>query len=144
MVRHSSGSYFAQHIECLLDTPAAETPTREMSKSPEEGEDMDAENDDDAAMMAAMGLTSFGSTKVSSVPEELLDASAPIICTDHFFQGKHVLGNQEGAANIKKVRTWRQYMNRRGGFNRCASCLLVPALFNSPWFSFDRPLDKIK
>ncbi|KAI6028619.1 hypothetical protein F5J12DRAFT_903569 [Pisolithus orientalis] len=46
-------------------------------------------------MMAAMGLSSFGSTK-----------------------GKHVEGNQEGSVNVKKIRTWRQYMNRRGGFNR--------------------------
>lgn len=35
-------------------------------------------------------------------------------------QGKQVTGNQEGGANVKKVRTWRQYMNRRGGFNRSA------------------------
>lgn len=28
------------------------------------------------------------------------------------FQGKHAEGNQEGTANIKKIRTWRQYMNR--------------------------------
>jgi len=55
-------------------------------------EDID---DDDAAMMATMGVTGFGSTK-----------------------GKHVEGNQEGTVNIKKTRTWRQYMNRRGGFNR--------------------------
>lgn len=34
------------------------------------------------------------------------------------FQGKHVEGNQEGITNVKKMRTWRQYMNRRGGFNR--------------------------
>ncbi|KAF9566297.1 DUF1777-domain-containing protein [Agrocybe pediades] len=61
----------------------------------ESEEPMDAENDDDAAMMALMGVTGFGSTK-----------------------GKHVTGNQEGAVNIKKQRTWRQYMNRRGGFNR--------------------------
>ena len=53
-------------------------------------------------------------------------------------QGKHVDGNQEGAVDVKKMRTWRQYMNRcvsvfisfkalaeiyvlvcrRGGFNR--------------------------
>jgi len=46
-------------------------------------------------MMAMMGVTGFGSTK-----------------------GKHVEGNQEGAAQVKKMRTWRQYMNRRGGFNR--------------------------
>jgi U4/U6.U5 tri-snRNP-associated protein 3 len=56
---------------------------------------MDDMNEDDADMMAAMGLSGFGSTK-----------------------GKHVEGNQEGKVNVKKVRTWRQYMNRRGGFNR--------------------------
>lgn len=58
---------------------------------------MDATNDDDAAMMAMMGLpaSGFGSTK-----------------------GRHVIGNQEGAVDVKKMRTWRQYMNRRGGFNR--------------------------
>jgi hypothetical protein len=27
-------------------------------------------------------------------------------------QGKHVTGNQEGSVDIKKIRTWRQYMNR--------------------------------
>jgi hypothetical protein len=31
---------------------------------PEEGETMEAVNDDDEAMMATMGLTGFGSTKV--------------------------------------------------------------------------------
>ncbi|KAI0807527.1 hypothetical protein C8Q74DRAFT_71616 [Fomes fomentarius] len=61
----------------------------------EEGEAMDATNDDDAAMMAMMGMTGFGTTK-----------------------GKHVEGNQEGSVDVKKMRTWRQYMNRRGGFNR--------------------------
>lgn len=61
----------------------------------EEGEAMDAVNEDDAAMMAMMGLSGFGTTK-----------------------GKHVDGNQEGGVDVKKMRTWRQYMNRRGGFNR--------------------------
>ncbi|PFH52411.1 hypothetical protein AMATHDRAFT_46279 [Amanita thiersii Skay4041] len=68
----------------------------------EEGEEMDAVNDEDTAMMAAMGLSGFGSTK-----------------------GKHVAGNQEGVANVKKIRTWRQYMNRRGGFNRSGDKLLT-------------------
>jgi len=53
---------------------------------------MDVINEDDEAMMAVMGLTGFGSSK-----------------------GKKVEGNQEGGANVKKMRTWRQYMNRRGG-----------------------------
>jgi len=56
---------------------------------------MDVANDEDDAMAAMMGLNGFGSTK-----------------------GKQVTGNQDGGVNIKKVRTWRQYMNRRGGFNR--------------------------
>jgi len=61
----------------------------------EEGETMDATNEDDTAMMAMMGMSGFGTTK-----------------------GKHVDGNQEGGVDVKKMRTWRQYMNRRGGFNR--------------------------
>jgi len=55
----------------------------------------DIVDDDDEAMMAMMGVSGFGSTK-----------------------GKHVAGNQEGGVDIKKERTWRQYMNGRGGFNR--------------------------
>ncbi|KAL9714790.1 hypothetical protein Ac2012v2_001450 [Leucoagaricus gongylophorus] len=61
----------------------------------EEGEEMDVINEDEDAMMAMMGMSGFGSTK-----------------------GQHVTGNQEGGVNVKKTRTWRQYMNRRGGFNR--------------------------
>lgn len=67
----------------------------DMDAAPEEGEEIEATTADEGAMMAAMGLSSFGSTK-----------------------GKHVEGNQEGSVNVKKIRTWRQYMNRRGGFNR--------------------------
>jgi len=66
-----------------------------LTEDGEEGETMDTTNEDDAAMMAMMGMSGFGSTK-----------------------GKHVEGNQEGGADVKKMRTWRQYMNRRGGFNR--------------------------
>ena len=62
----------------------------------EDGEDTD---EPDAAMMAAMGFGGFGSTKQ-----------------------KEVDGNQEGAAFIKQQRTWRQYMNRKGGFNRSDFC----------------------
>ncbi|KAI0093869.1 hypothetical protein BDY19DRAFT_281043 [Irpex rosettiformis] len=80
-------------------TGSEEAKSRQLSEMPtedgEEGEAMDATNEDDAAMMAMMGLTGFGTTK-----------------------GKRVEGNQEGSANVKKIRTWRQYMNRRGGFNR--------------------------
>ncbi|ORX72253.1 DUF1777-domain-containing protein [Linderina pennispora] len=46
-------------------------------------------------MMALMGFGGFDSTK-----------------------GKSVAGNSDGAANVKKQRKFRQYMNRKGGFNR--------------------------
>lgn len=66
---------------------------------------MEEENDDDAAIMAMMGVSGFGSTKVTHYCH--FDRLMLII-----YQGKHVEGNQEGSADIKKVRTWRQYMNR--------------------------------
>ncbi|KAG9019646.1 hypothetical protein FRB90_011992 [Tulasnella sp. 427] len=67
-------------------------PPPPMDLDPEEGEDL---SEADAAMMAQMGFGGFGTTK-----------------------GKEVQGNQEGGVSIKKQRTWRQYMNRKGGFNR--------------------------
>ena len=67
----------------------------------EEGEEMD----DDAGMMAMMGLNGFGSTKVGTLSQLRVE---PHCC----WQGKHIDGNQEGTAFIKKERTWRQYMNR--------------------------------
>ncbi|KAJ1664384.1 U4/U6.U5 small nuclear ribonucleoprotein, partial [Coemansia sp. RSA 1646] len=33
-------------------------------------------------------------------------------------KNKKVNGNDVGAANVKKQRKFRQYMNRKGGFNR--------------------------
>ncbi|EKM55595.1 uncharacterized protein PHACADRAFT_28616 [Phanerochaete carnosa HHB-10118-sp] len=84
--------------------PGSEEPkSRQVSEVPtedrEEGNAMDQEpqQDEEAAMMAMMGLPmqGFGSTK-----------------------GKHVEGNQEGSANVKKVRTWRQYMNRSVSLSR--------------------------
>lgn len=49
----------------------------------------------EASMMKMMGFSDFNSTK-----------------------GKHVPGNDIYAANIVQKRKYRQYMNRRGGFNR--------------------------
>ncbi|KIY50998.1 hypothetical protein FISHEDRAFT_64547 [Fistulina hepatica ATCC 64428] len=75
--------------------PSVDDSKPSSSKASADGDIMDVEQEEDTAMMAMMGMSGFGSTK-----------------------GKHVLGNQEGDVEIKKVRTWRQYMNRRGGFNR--------------------------
>jgi len=33
-------------------------------------------------------------------------------------KGKHVEGNDWGAVKVKSERVYRQYMNRKGGFNR--------------------------
>lgn len=70
---------------------------------------MDVTNDggdDDAAMMAMMGLSGFGSTKVRVYWQKSLTF---LLITA---QGKHVDGNQGGSVDVKKIRTWRQYMNR--------------------------------
>ena len=60
------------HADRPLGTPEPSgSRPRQDSEAPadgvEEGEAMDATNDDDAAMMAMMGLTGFGTTKVSHI-----------------------------------------------------------------------------
>ncbi|TXT12963.1 hypothetical protein VHUM_01364 [Vanrija humicola] len=52
-------------------------------------------DEETAAMAAMMGFGGFGTSK-----------------------GQEVEGNDVGGAKTHKKRTWRQYMNRRGGFNR--------------------------
>jgi len=56
---------------------------------------IDPNEDPEQAMMKAMGISGFNTTK-----------------------GKKVVGNDAAAVSIKKQRQYRQYMNRRGGFNR--------------------------
>nr|ODN91629.1 hypothetical protein L204_05615 [Cryptococcus depauperatus CBS 7855] len=58
-------------------------------------EDAPDPNDPEAQMAALMGFGGFSTTKKKGV--------------EH---------NAEGGINVHKQRTWRQYMNRRGGFNR--------------------------
>jgi U4/U6.U5 tri-snRNP-associated protein 3 len=74
----------------------------------EEGVEGEEEEEVDP-MAAMMGFGGFGTTKVS-----LPSRSKPK--TD--IKNKST-GQYEGAtANVHTQRTWRQYMNRRGGFNR--------------------------
>jgi U4/U6.U5 tri-snRNP-associated protein 3 len=69
----------------------------------------------DPAMAAMMGFGGFTTTKVSrGSPQRLLRWDT----ADGLVQGKSVGPNADGGANVHKQRTWRQYMNRRGGFNR--------------------------
>ena len=58
----------------------------------EEEEEVD---DDDEEMRRVMGFSGFDTTR-----------------------GKHVDGNDAGAVSKHKARKYRQYMNRKGGFNR--------------------------
>lgn len=121
----------------------------------EEGEEMDDTNEDDAAMMAMMGMAGFGSTKVCVM------VMIPIMEGSLCVKGKLVEGNQEGGASVKKVRTWRQYMNRylikalflpialltciyiqTGRFQQVRYSTFTKLLII--YWHFDRPLDKIK
>lgn len=71
----------------------------------------EGEEDPEAEMAAMMGFGGFNSTKVSSISRRLdVRLTRP--------QGKSLGVNADGAVKVHKQRTWRQYMNRRGGFNR--------------------------
>ncbi|KAH8914815.1 DUF1777-domain-containing protein [Atractiella rhizophila] len=65
--------------------------------------DVDLMADDTEAMARMMGFGGFTTT-----------------------HGKQVDGNEVGTANVKKQRTWRQYMNRKGGFNRSSLSHILP------------------
>eukprot|EP00108_Taenia_solium_P010741 TsM_000418400 transcript=TsM_000418400 gene=TsM_000418400 len=61
--------------------------------------------------------------KVSSTKAPQTEGELEMMKTLGFFsfdstKGKHVRGNNVYVANIQKKRKYRQYMNRRGGFNR--------------------------
>lgn len=76
----------------------------------------DEEEGMDPALAAMMGFGGFGTTKVSYIlrvdPEKATLDKADV-------QDKKVADQVvEGKAQVYKERTWRQYMNRRGGFNR--------------------------
>lgn len=67
-----------------------------IQQEPQEAQPTVNEDDDpETQMMKLMGFGGFDSTK-----------------------GKHVAGADMSGANVKKQPKYRQYMNRRGGFNR--------------------------
>lgn len=69
-------------------------PREEEREREQHSEEPDAD-DPEAQMAAMMGFGGFNSTKKKGIGQ-----------------------NVEGDASVHKQRTWRQYMNRRGGFNR--------------------------
>jgi len=58
-------------------------------------DDLEGKTEDEIAMMRAMGFCGFSTTK-----------------------NTHVVGNTTGAVHTVVSRKYRQYMNRKGGFNR--------------------------
>lgn len=78
------------------------------AKHAEEGEQGQDEEEDPLASM--MGFGGFGTTKVC--------ASRHTPSHSTHSQGKGIGQHEEGNVKVHKQRTWRQYMNRRGGFNR--------------------------
>lgn len=96
---------------CIPDAfsaPTSSKPVLDTDTPAEEGEEMDVTTVEEESMAAMMGLRGFGSTKVR-IP--FPTPPFPLISI-YTSQGKRVEGNQEGTANVKKIRTWRQYMNR--------------------------------
>lgn len=80
-------------------------------------DDGEAQDDPDAdAMAAMMGFGGFGTTKVRRCCSVRRTAHASADATLNLSQGMaHV---DAGAADARQERKARQYMNRRGGFNR--------------------------
>jgi U4/U6.U5 tri-snRNP-associated protein 3 len=62
-------------------------------------EDADEDEDESAAMARLMGFSGFDTTKNKAVEDNFTSAA-------------------KGSASVKKARKYRQYMNRKGGFNR--------------------------
>lgn len=61
-------------------------------------------------------------------------------------KNKHVPGTDASAANVRKPLKYRQYMNRRGGFNRYGYYIWRCWLYGLDclWIFFiSRPLDKV-
>lgn len=104
-----------RHVESI-EAPKSEA---KLNAEEDEGSEEGGVDPAEANMMAAMGFGGFGTTKVSSVCDRSNgDVEADTFLFSPFTQGSKVEGNQMGTAEVKKERTWRQYMQRKGGFNR--------------------------
>ncbi|XP_037092153.1 U4/U6.U5 small nuclear ribonucleoprotein 27 kDa protein-like, partial [Pollicipes pollicipes] len=77
-------------------SPQRPVPKPQLSKRPElTEEDFKGKSPEEIEMMKVMGFGGFDTTK-----------------------GKKVDGNNQGAVHVVLKRRYRQYMNRKGGFNR--------------------------
>lgn len=74
---------------------AGAVPKYLMSRPEITDKDLEGKTEEEQEMMKLMGFGNFDTTK-----------------------GKHVKGNDVSAVNVLQKRKYRQYMNRKGGFNR--------------------------
>ena len=94
---HSKQTLFENTLGYKADLKAAK---REKMNESEDNNSSDSEHSDETTeIMRVMGFAKFHSTKGEKKP------------TDY-------LGKIESEVRIVKKRRYRQYMNRRGGFNR--------------------------
>ncbi|XP_077544082.1 uncharacterized protein LOC144156130 [Haemaphysalis longicornis] len=77
-----------------VETPGA-LPKFLLDRPPITDKDLEGKTEEEQEMMKLMGFGSFDSSK-----------------------GKHIPGNNVGAVHVIQKRKYRQYMNRKGGFNR--------------------------
>ncbi|XP_067943046.1 U4/U6.U5 small nuclear ribonucleoprotein 27 kDa protein-like isoform X2 [Watersipora subatra] len=95
------GDRFSRRSRSPIDRPRNAPSSSSSSKPLKDekkrftAEDFAGKTEEEIEMMKCMGFGGFDSTK-----------------------GKKVEGNDVGAVHVKLKRTYRQYMNRRGGFNR--------------------------
>lgn len=84
--------------------PVRASPKDDTQSEPEKAAVPTGDSEDEEAQMAAMmGFGNFGSSKVRF---------ASICSMGSLVQGKPVENNATGYAEVRKERTWRQYMNR--------------------------------
>lgn len=122
---NSPGRYRRRHSSDSRSPPPSrkrqeDQPMKEKEQSGAEGEGEEEEEDDEETkMMKLMGFGGFDTTKNKKVP-----------------------GADVSAAKIRRPIKYRQYMNRRGGFNRFVTWLYWK---KTDWFInhflFYRPLD---
>ncbi|KAH9363103.1 hypothetical protein HPB48_014115 [Haemaphysalis longicornis] len=86
-----------------VETPGA-LPKFLLDRPPITDKDLEGKTEEEQEMMKLMGFGSFDSSKV------------PVFAL--LMDGKHIPGNNVGAVHVIQKRKYRQYMNRKGGFNR--------------------------
>uniref|UniRef100_A0A023FE30 U4/U6.U5 small nuclear ribonucleoprotein 27 kDa protein n=1 Tax=Amblyomma cajennense TaxID=34607 RepID=A0A023FE30_AMBCJ len=77
-----------------VETPGA-LPKFLLERPPITAKDLEGKTEEEKEMIKMMGFATFDSSK-----------------------GKHIPGNNVGAVHVIHKRKYRQYMNRKGGFNR--------------------------